>query len=112
MPKIDPALKFNKFRAPSTPLLSRLNDGDALNGALSSAATPEEFTRTRTQAHHSNQRGLHYMSVGVVHLSLVATTSATRYACSERHLETHTFVSTCANVRTCCAISVRPMLSC
>ena len=91
--------------------MSRLNDGDALNGALSSAATPEEFTRTQTQAHHSNQRGLPYMWVGVVHLSLVATTSATRYACSERHLERHTFVSTSGNVRTYSGISVRRMLS-
>ena len=93
-------------------ICSLLNDGDALNGALSSAATPEAFTRTRTQAHHSNQRGLHYMSVGVVHLSLVATTSATRYACSERHLERHTFVSRLHNVRTYSHISARPMLSC
>ena len=80
--------------------------------AMSSAATTEAFTRTRTQAHHSNQRGLAYMWVGVVHLSLVATTSATRYACSERHLERHTFVPRLHNVGTCSHISVRRMLSC
>ena len=110
--KMDPVLGLNKFRDRSAPSLSDDGHGRALKAAAARAATRGVSTPTRTHAHHSNQRGLLYMWVGVVHLSLVATTSATRHACSERHLERHTFVSTCANVRTCCAISVRPMLSC
>ena len=64
--KSTPGIGFNKFRDRSTPSLSVDGHGRALNAALSSAATPEAFTRTRTQAHHSNQRGLPYMRVGVV----------------------------------------------
>ena len=110
--KMDPVLGLNKFRDRSAPSLSDDGHGRALKAAAARAATRGVSTPTRTHAHHSSQRGLLYMWVGVVHLSLVATTSATRHACSERHLERHTLVSRLHNVRTYSHISVRSMLSC
>jgi len=61
--KIDRELKFNKFRAPSTPDLSRLNHGRALRAAAARAATLEDSTPTRTHAHHTNRRGVFYISI-------------------------------------------------